>query len=122
MRRFVGTEDALLVASGPEELSSVMDSQVSTASDIFCEYPTEIFMPAISLKLPAELLQASGRSANALGITRAEYIRRAIEQLNRQTEQAMLDKRLADASLRVRDESLRVNAEFDAIDDLRGDA
>ena len=78
-------------------------------------------MPAISLKLPAELLQASGRSADALGITRAEYIRRAIEQLNRETEHALRDKRLADASHRVRDESLRVNAEFDAIDDLRSD-
>ncbi len=78
-------------------------------------------MPAISLKLPTELLQASGRSADALGITRAEYIRRAIEQFNRETEQAMRNKRLADASHRVRDESIRVNAEFDAIDDLRSD-
>lgn len=78
-------------------------------------------MPAISLKLPAELLLASGRGATSLGITRAEYIRRAIEHLNRETEQAMRNKRLADASHRVRDESIRVNAEFDAIDDLRSD-
>ena len=69
----------------------------------------------------AELLLASGRGATALGITRAEYIRRAIEQFNRETEQAMRNKRLADASHRVRDESIRVNAEFDAIDDLRSD-
>jgi hypothetical protein len=98
-----------------------MASQSSNAVDILSEYPSEISMPAISLKLPAELLLASGRGATALGITRAEYIRRAIDQFNRETEQAMRNKRLADASHRVRDESIRVNAEFDAIDDLRRD-
>ena len=42
-------------------------------------------MAAISLKLPEELLEASGRYADALRLTRAAYIRRALEQMNRET-------------------------------------
>ena len=121
MQSFDVSGDALVGSQVLGRLSWVMASQSSALVDIFSEYSQEISVPAISLKLPAELLDASGRGADALGITRAEYIRRAIEQLNRETEQAMRDKRLADASLRVRDESMRVNTEFDAVDDLRDD-
>ena len=68
-------------------------------------------MTAISLKLPEELLDVSGRCAEALGMSRAEYIRRAIERMNRETRA----KRLAEVSRRVRRESMRINAEFAAI-------
>jgi predicted DNA-binding protein len=70
-------------------------------------------MEAISLKLPEELLKRSDRCAKALGIPRAEYIRRAIERMN---HEAALDLRIADASRRVRKESMRVNAEFARIE------
>lgn len=73
-------------------------------------------MGAISLKLPEELLQASGELASELRLTRAEYIRRAIEKMNHETHTALRAKRMADASLRVREESMRVNAEFAAIE------
>jgi metal-responsive CopG/Arc/MetJ family transcriptional regulator len=69
-------------------------------------------MTAISLKLPEELLDVSGRCAEALGMSRAEYIRRAIERMNRETRA----KRLAEVSRRVRKESMRINAEFAAIE------
>ena len=36
---------------------------------------------SISLKLPEDLLKASGRYADALQLTRAAYIRRALEQM-----------------------------------------
>jgi hypothetical protein len=73
-------------------------------------------MGAISLKLPDSLLEASGRYAGALRLSRAEYIRRAIELMNRETRARLRAKRLAEVSKKVRRESMRVNAEFAAID------
>ena len=73
-------------------------------------------MGAVSLKLPEELLEASGRCAEALQISRAEYIRRAIEQMNRETQRRLRAKKLAEASTKVRAESMKVNAEFAAIE------
>ena len=73
-------------------------------------------MAAISLKLPEDLLEASGRCAEALQLTRAEYIRRALEEMNRETHARVRDRRLRDASRKVRSESMRVNEEFAAIE------
>ena len=73
-------------------------------------------MAAISLKLPDDLLETSGRCAAALRLTRAEYIRRALEEMNRQTRARLRARRLGDASRKVRGESMRVNAEFSAIE------
>ena len=73
-------------------------------------------MAAISLKLPEDLLKASGRYADALQLTRAAYIRRALEQMNRETRAHLRARRLRDASRKVRRESMRVNAEFAAIE------
>lgn len=69
-------------------------------------------MPAISLKLSDDLLDAAGRCARALHLTRAEYIRRAIEQVNRETRARLRSRRIRLASRRVRDESQRINTEF----------
>jgi len=73
-------------------------------------------MTAISLKLPENLLKASGKCAEAVGVSRAEYIRQAIERMNREIRAKGRAKRLAELSRRVRKESLRVNAEFAAIE------
>ena len=73
-------------------------------------------MESISLKLPEELLLASARCAKTLGIPRAEYIRRAIERMNREAEAQARAERIARASRKVRRESLRVNADFAAIE------
>jgi predicted transcriptional regulator len=73
-------------------------------------------MSAISLKLPEDLLAAAGRCAEALQLTRAEYIRRAVEQMNRGTQERLRARRLRDASRKVRGESMRVNEEFAAIE------
>lgn len=73
-------------------------------------------MGAISLKLPEGLLEASGRCAEALRVSRAEYIRRAIERMNRETSARLRARRLAEVSMKVRRESMRVNAEFAAIE------
>jgi len=73
-------------------------------------------MAAISLKLPEALLKASGQYADALHITRAEYIRRAVEQMNRDSRARLRADRLQRASRKVRGGSMRVNAEFAAIE------
>jgi hypothetical protein len=73
-------------------------------------------MTGISLKLPDRLLEASRRCASALRLSRAEYIRRAIERMNRETKAQLRARRLAEVSRKVRKESMRVNAEFDAIE------
>ena len=74
-------------------------------------------MGAISLKLPEDVLETSRRCADTLHISRAAYIRRAIERMNRQTQALLRAKRLADASKKVRKESMRVNREFAAIEE-----
>lgn len=88
--------------------------------DIVFEYSESIFkgdtMGAISLKLPDDLMDTSNRCAQALRLSRAEYIRRAIERMNRETQAQLRAKRMADASRKVRDESMRVNAEFALIE------
>ena len=73
-------------------------------------------MKSISLKLPEHVLDSSDRCARALGITRAEYIRRAIERMNREAEARALAERMARASRKVRKESMRVNAELAAVE------
>lgn len=73
-------------------------------------------MDAISLKLPEDLLRASSRCARSLGMSRAEYIRHAIERMNREAEASARAAKLAKASRKVRAESMRVNAEFSAVE------
>lgn len=73
-------------------------------------------MEAISLKLPEALLEESERNAEALKMSRAEYIRRAIERMNLESRARLRAKRIAAASRKVRSESMKVNAEFAAIE------
>lgn len=73
-------------------------------------------MIAVSLKLPDDLLKTSKRCAETLNLSRAEYIRRAIERMNRETRAQLRAKQMAEASKKVRKESMRVNAEFAAIE------
>jgi metal-responsive CopG/Arc/MetJ family transcriptional regulator len=73
-------------------------------------------MEAISLKLPASLLEESRRNAQALKMSRSEYMRRAIERMNRVARAELRAKRIAAASRRVRAESMKVNAEFAAVE------
>jgi len=73
-------------------------------------------MKTISLNLPEDVLEASGKAANALRLSRSAYIRKAVERMNRETEARERAERMAQASRKCRDESLRVNAEFAAIE------
>lgn len=71
-------------------------------------------MSTISIKLPDNLLKASTKLAESLHLSRAAYIRRSLEQMNRETERQLRTERMMRASLKVRKESMVVNAEFAA--------
>ena len=73
-------------------------------------------MKAVLLKLPNDLVEAGDTCADSLGVSRAEYIRRAIDRMNRETARAQRARELMRASKKVRAESARVNAEFDVIE------
>ncbi len=73
-------------------------------------------MRAISLKVTEKELEEAERLSGALGISRAAYIRRAIETFNQSAAAEVRAQRLAEASRRVRAESMRINAEFAAIE------
>jgi len=75
-----------------------------------------ISMKAVLLKLPDDLVSAADICAESLGVSRAEYIRRAITRMNDETTRAKRARDLRRASKRVRAESARVNAEFDALE------
>ena len=73
-------------------------------------------MEAISLKLPEELLEDSARCAEALNMSRAAYLRMAIERMNGGIHEQIRGRRMMEASRKVRGESLKVNAEFAAVE------
>jgi len=73
-------------------------------------------MKGISLKLPDELIENSRKCAAAVRLSRAAYIRRAIERMNRETLARVRAQRMAEASRKVRKESMRVNEEFAAFE------
>ena len=73
-------------------------------------------MGTISLKLPESVLKVSRCCVDTLHLSRAAYIRRAVERMNRQTQALVRARRLAEASKKVRKESMRVNREFATIE------
>lgn len=73
-------------------------------------------MSTVSIRLPDALLKEADERARMMHIPRAEYVRRAIEEMN---YKALLDRRrerLMAASRRVGAESMSINAEFDAVE------
>jgi metal-responsive CopG/Arc/MetJ family transcriptional regulator len=73
-------------------------------------------MTTISLRLPDDLLREVEERAGDLHMPRAEYVRRALERMNREVLQQKRRTRLMEISLRVREESMNVNAEFSEVE------
>ena len=73
-------------------------------------------MKTICLNLPDELLEASARYSAALNLARAEYIRQAIERMNRQIEAQQRAARMQRAVGKCKAADLKVNAEFTAVE------
>lgn len=74
-------------------------------------------MTSLSLRLPDELLHDVDDFARQMHIPRAEYVRKALEQMNMAVAAQQRRTRLMEASLKVRMESMKINAEFSAVED-----
>jgi metal-responsive CopG/Arc/MetJ family transcriptional regulator len=74
-------------------------------------------MTVITIRLPDDILQNVDTNANALHLSRSEYIKKAILEMNKEILRFNRAQRLMAESLRVREQSMRINAEFDAIED-----
>lgn len=74
-------------------------------------------MTTLSLRLPDELLHDVDDFARQMHIPRAEYVRKALEQMNMTVAAQRRRKRLMETSLKVRTESMKINAEFAAVED-----
>ena len=73
-------------------------------------------MNTISIRLPEDLLREVDCQAAELQIPRAEYLRRAVESMNRETRRRRQRIRLMEVSARVKEESMAVNRDFAEIE------
>ncbi len=73
-------------------------------------------MSIVTLRLPDNIIHKIDINAHTLNMSRSEYIKKAILEMNLETQERMREKRLIAASQRVREESIKINAEFAAIE------
>lgn len=74
-------------------------------------------MSMVSVRLPDTLLEEVDAFASEMKMPRAEYMRLALETLNREMLARKRGERLKTLSMRLREESMKANAELDAADD-----
>ena len=74
-------------------------------------------MNAITVRLPDQLFRELDDKSKKLKISRALYVRKALEHLNQEIDVQQRRERLKKISLKVRSESMKVNAEFSDIED-----
>lgn len=70
----------------------------------------------VSIRLDDDLFRELKEHADALHVTKTDYIRRAIAFMNKRIEKRERKKRLIRASLLCRESSMKVNAEFSEIE------
>lgn len=73
-------------------------------------------MTTVTLRLPDNVLHKIDINAHMLHMSRSEYIKKAILEMNHDIQQAARKCRLREASLLVRQESMKVNKEFAEIE------
>jgi len=73
-------------------------------------------MNTISIRLPSLVINSIDQNANQFKISRTEYIRKAIDLMNKKIIKLNQRKRMQKASLKTREDSLRINKEFEAIE------
>lgn len=73
-------------------------------------------MGLITLRLPEELLKKTDKFAEEGHLSRAEYVRKALEKMNRSMMAERIAGQIKKASLKVRAESMTVNAEFGMVE------
>lgn len=70
----------------------------------------------ISIRINDDILQEAKLNAHLLHLSQADYIRKAIEKMNKEIESQERKRRLKNASLLVRKESMKINHEFSEIE------
>ena len=73
-------------------------------------------MSALTVRLPNNLIDEVNSRAKKLHITRSEYVRKSIENMNRKLQQQERKDRVIRASKLVRKESMVVNTEFSKVE------
>lgn len=73
-------------------------------------------MSIITVRLSDQLLHDLDANAQTIQMHRAEYIRLAIEQMNKAIQNKERIERIKKVSLRVRKNSMQVNKEFSRIE------
>jgi metal-responsive CopG/Arc/MetJ family transcriptional regulator len=74
-------------------------------------------MNTITVRLPEHLFKELDEKSKKLKMSKAFYVRQALEHLNQEINAQQRRDRLKKISLRVRDESMKVNTEFSTIED-----
>ena len=75
-----------------------------------------INMSALTVRLPNNVIDEVNSRAKKLHITRSEYIRKSIENMNKKLQQQERKDRIIRASKLVRKESMIVNSEFSKVE------
>jgi metal-responsive CopG/Arc/MetJ family transcriptional regulator len=73
-------------------------------------------MSALTLRLPHQVIDEVDHRAKKLHITRSEYIRKSIENMNKELQQQERKDRFFRVSNLVRKESMIINSEFSKVD------
>ncbi|OJX11144.1 MAG: hypothetical protein BGO77_03495 [Caedibacter sp. 37-49] len=73
-------------------------------------------MSTITLRLPDDLLKEASLKAEYLHMSRSDYIRKAVENFNKEIRELEKRKRLIAISKKVRQESLEINADFEMVE------
>ena len=73
-------------------------------------------MSALTVRLPNNVIDEVNNRAKKLHITRSEYIRKSIENMNKELQQQERKDRIIKASKLVRKESMIVNSEFSKVE------
>jgi predicted transcriptional regulator len=73
-------------------------------------------MTTVTLRLSDNIVHRIDANAHLLHISRSEYIKRAILEMNSEVQEHGRNQRLMAASQLVRKESMKINTEFAAIE------
>jgi metal-responsive CopG/Arc/MetJ family transcriptional regulator len=73
-------------------------------------------MSALTLRLPHRVIDEVDYRAKKLHMTRSEYIRKSIENMNKRLQQQERKDRIFRVSKLVRNESMIINSEFSKVE------
>jgi len=73
-------------------------------------------MSALTVRLPNKVIDEVNNRARKLHITRSEYVRKSIENMNKELQQQERKARFIRASKLVRRESMIINSEFSKVE------